>query len=43
MKVLCYGARKEFVDRYVLADFLVANRLREDLVAEDVMKTIGQM
>lgn len=37
MKVLCYGARKEFVDRYNLADFLASNRLREDLITEDIL------
>ena len=37
MKVLCYGAKKEFVDRYNLADFLASNRLREDLITEDIL------
>lgn len=37
IKVLCYGARKEFVDRYNFADFLASNRLREDLITEDIL------
>ena len=37
MRVLCYGARKEFVDRYNFADFLISNRLRAELIREDVL------
>lgn len=37
MRVLCYGARKEFVDRYNFADFLTSNRLRAELIREDVL------
>lgn len=44
MRVLCYGARKEFVDRYDLQEFLASNRLRDDLMADDItqlLATIG--
>ena len=41
MKVICYGAGKEFVDRYVASEYLAANRLREDLIAEDVMALLA--
>ena len=37
MKVLCYGTKKEFVDRYNLADFLAENRLRDDLIVDDIL------
>lgn len=41
MKVLCYGAAKEFVDRYDPQQFLADNRLRDDLIAEDVMRLLA--
>lgn len=44
MRVLCYGARKEFVDRYNLQEFLASNRLRDDIMADDItqlLATIG--
>lgn len=36
MKVKCYGAKKGFVDKYDTAEYLAENRLREDLIAEDI-------
>ena len=38
LRVMCYGARKGFPDRYRADEFLAANRLREDLIAEDVLR-----
>ena len=40
MKVLCYGARKAFADRYDVKAFLAENRLRDDLIAEDILATL---
>lgn len=37
VKTLCYGARKEFADRYSPKEFLAANRLVDKMIAEDVM------
>ncbi len=37
MKVLTYGAKKEFVDRYDLEELLRANRLTDEQIVEDVM------
>lgn len=36
MKVMNYGARKEFVDRYNMQEFLRANRLTEEQIADDI-------
>ncbi len=35
MKVRCYGARKEFVDRFDYNDFLRSNHLTAEQIAED--------
>ena len=40
MKVLNYGARKEFVDRYDAKELLEANRLTKTLIADDVLKLL---
>ncbi len=40
-KVLCYGAKKGFVDRYDIAQFLADNRLRSDLVTQDIMQLLN--
>lgn len=40
MRVLCCGARKEFADRYVLADFLQANRLTVPQMVDDVRRLL---
>lgn len=37
VKTLCYGARKEFADRYSPKEFLAANRLVDKMIAEDAM------
>lgn len=36
MRTLCYGAKKEFADRYDAQEFLAENRLVDTLIAEDV-------
>lgn len=41
MKVLCKGARKEFVDRYDLAELLKDNRLTAPQIVEDCVKALG--
>ena len=38
MKVLNYGLKKEFLDRYDAADVLKDNRLTKEQITEDVMK-----
>lgn len=40
MKVLCRGARKEFVDRYDLNEFLIRNRLTEEQIVEDIITSL---
>ena len=42
VRVLCYGAKKEFADRYNIAQFLADNRLRSDLIAADVLQCLAQ-
>lgn len=37
VKTLCYGARKQFVDRYSRSEFLAANRLVDSMIADDVL------
>lgn len=41
MKVLNYGARKEFVDRYDVQELLRANRLTDGQIVEDIQSVIG--
>jgi 1-deoxy-D-xylulose-5-phosphate synthase len=41
MKVLNYGLKKEFLDRYNPDDILKANRLTPELISEDVDKIIS--
>ena len=41
MKVLNYGAKKEFVDRYDIQELLRANHLTDELIVEDMRKIIG--
>ena len=41
MSALCYGAEKQFVDRYKPKDFLAANRLIDTMIAEDIAKQIN--
>lgn len=40
MKVLNFGAKKEFVDRYNIKEFLKANRLTEELIVEDIINCL---
>ena len=41
VKTLCYGARKEFADRYSPKEFLAANRLVDTMIVEDIGKLLG--
>lgn len=38
MKVLNYGLKKEFLDRYDISKVLTSNRLKADLIVEDLLK-----
>ena len=38
MKVLNYGLKKEFLDKYNIGDLLRKNRLKADLIVEDLLK-----
>ena len=40
MKVLNFGFKKQFLDRYNVSDILKENHLTADLIAEDVIKLI---
>lgn len=40
MKVLCYGAKKQFVDRYNIEEFLADNRLVDTMIVEDIIKLL---
>ena len=40
VKTLCYGARKEFADRYSPKEFLAANRLVDTMIVEDISKLL---
>ena len=42
LKVLCYGSKKEFVDRYDINQFLVENRLRADLITQDIVSSLAK-
>lgn len=41
MKVINYGAKKEFVDRYDIQELLRANRLTDEQIVEDITRLIG--
>ena len=41
MKVLNFGAKKEFVDRYDIQEFLRANHLTDEQIVEDITTLIG--
>ena len=41
VKTLCFGARKEFVDRYTPADFFAANHLTVPQIVEDILQSLG--
>ena len=40
MKVLNYGLKKEFLDRYDVSEVLRENRLTEEQIAEDVLRLL---
>ena len=40
MKVLNYGLKKEFADRYNIEDMLKKNRLKAELIVEDILKIL---
>ena len=40
MKVLNYGLKKEFLDRYDVEEVLKDNRLDAEMIAEDVKKLV---
>lgn len=41
MKVLNFGTKKEFVDRFDLQELLRANHLTDEQIVEDIMNLIG--
>ena len=41
VRTLCYGARKQFVDRYAPAEFLAAHRLVDTMIAEDIVQFLS--
>ena len=41
VRTLCYGARKQFVDRYAPAEFLAANRLVDTMIVEDIVQSLS--
>lgn len=41
MKVINYGVKKEFVDRYAVEEFMKANHLTEELIVSDIMNVLG--
>lgn len=43
MRVLNYGARKEFVDRYDVDELMKANRLTDVQMAEDIANTLREV
>jgi len=40
MRVLNYGLKKEFVDRYNASELLLANRLTDKQITEDIIKSL---
>ncbi|MBR3608890.1 MAG: 1-deoxy-D-xylulose-5-phosphate synthase [Bacteroidales bacterium] len=40
MKVLNFGAKKEFVDRYNIKEFLKVNHLTDELIVEDIINCL---
>ena len=41
VRTLCYGGRKQFVDRYAPAEFLAAHRLVDTMIAEDIVQSLS--
>lgn len=42
VRTLCYGARKEFVDRYSVPEYLAANRLVDSMIVEDITRLMSE-
>ncbi len=42
VKTLCYGYKKEFMDRFDLSEKLAENRIREDLIVSDLLSIISK-
>lgn len=40
MRVLNYGLKKEFVDRYDISELLLANRLTDKQITEDIISLL---
>lgn len=43
MRVLNFGLRKEFADRYVAAELMQANRLTDTQIVEDILSSLQQL
>lgn len=43
MKTINFGAKKEFLDRYNIKEFLKQNRLTEELIVEDIMNVLNAL
>ena len=43
MRVLNFGLRKEFADRYVAAELMRANRLTDTQIVEDILSSLQQL
>ena len=43
MRVLNFGLRKEFADRYVAAELMQANRLTDRQIVEDILSSLRQL
>ena len=41
MKVINYGAKKEFVDRFDIQELLRANHLTDEQIVEDIKTVLG--
>ena len=41
MKVINYGAKKEFVDRFDIQELLRANHLPDEQIVEDIKTVLG--
>ena len=43
MEIKCYGLKKEFADRYNASELAEAMRLRPELIASDVLKSLCKL
>lgn len=41
MRVLNFGLRKEFVDRYVASELMQANRLTDSQIVADILASLN--